>query len=204
MDLSEPAQGACCCLSLRTGIWLIVFSDIIYASITVSRIVTSYLLFPSEDMMSVYLNCTMLLTTSIGIVFGSIGLFKSDHSKLSFYAVTLISRIAISLAMTAASLYNIDAIVDRLFDTAQLEIYANQMRKRGLPEEEVLAYIKGGFIGSIVFIELSCDIILIFCAYIVKSLSEWMKLNTHGIHYGSYLTSHEQGNNLIPLLQTAV
>ena len=180
MDLSDPARNAFCCMSLRTAIWSIIFIDILYASAALGRIVTESSEQLAPEYMSVLLTfSTVIFTLSVtGALIGVIGLIKSRATYISYYAMTLVARIAVSLASTIYALYNIQAITDE-FSIKLIDKVADEegvMKSPPIMDKRRLRNVaKGGIVGSLVFLELSTDIILLYFSYIVQSLAEWIK-----------------------------
>jgi len=199
MDLSDPARNAFCCVSLRTAIWSIIFVDVFYSSLTLSRIATDYLSFPSSNFnyVSISLYSVLFALTISGALFGVMGLIKSGPGLLSFYASTAICRIAVSLVMTAYSLYHVQLLaepfVDAWYEKLSAKAAATGDTAVSISREELRRSTEGGLIGSMVFLELTTDIILLYFAYVIQSLAEWMKRGQ----------SHP-GDQTTPLLQTAV
>jgi hypothetical protein len=207
MELSDPARNAFCCVSLRTAIWTIVFLDVFYASATLTRIMTAYLgQDPSNvDHVSLYLYSAVFLVTITGALFGVVGLIKTAPTMISFYAISAILRIVLSLALTAYSLFNVDVLarqfVASLTDKLIAESASEPSEPVMLSRERLLVSAKGGLIGSMVFLELTSDIVLLYFAYITQSLSEWMK---RGHSHPGDAAFHSGLGTSTPLLRTDV
>lgn len=207
MDLSDPARNAFCCLSLRTAIWGIIFVDILYASLGIARIVAE----SSEQLYPQYISVlltfsTLICTLSItGAIIGALGLVKSRARYVSLYASTLLARIAVSVASTGYALYNTQLICDdlskELIHKVLVESESTE-RVQHIEKTRLRNIAKGGIVGSLVFLELSTDIVLLYFSYVVQSLAVWIKRGQP--HPGDEAYPSNSLNITRPLLQAVI
>ena len=177
----EPAQTACCGLSLRSAVTSLIVLDVTWGTLGLA-VLFPFLMKAGPSAMGywdVTLSSLITVTVLVGSFAGIMGLNQNKSDLIRSYAMTRLMRIGLSLMLTFAMIYYSSELVSSAVDQLIQDI-VEQAKSEGrevpvIDRDRMIREMTAGFVSTTLFWELLTDAAALYFAYITKSLADRMK-----------------------------
>jgi hypothetical protein len=170
----QPTDSAVCGISLNSFTQAILAFDTMYFFLGLGAVAGSfYLAITPINQVESVLNLLLIATVGLGATLGMVGLNRHSPENLNQYVLTRFVRIGVSLFITALALSHVTETATTQVDEAITET------KSDVSEEQRQAMIRqfsAALTAGLVAWELVSDAASFYCAYVVGSLGEMMRM----------------------------